>query len=188
MSKADGQKELEKKAQIHSERLVTAKTFAVRKDILIFDNLPPYEWYIVEHKGAVAMVPVTENGHILLIKQWRRAIEKIIYELPAGCLDLGESKETCAQRELQEEVDHKAKELIYLGPLYSTPGYSTETLHLFVAKGLIPSSLDGDDHEAIDVEEIPLEKCLQMIDSGEICDAKTVAGLLRYERWLTQDA
>lgn len=177
-------KKLEEKARVESQTLVKGKVFSLKQDILHFEDLPAQHWYIIEHPGAVAMIPVTFNGNLLLIKQWRRPVQKIIYEIPAGCIDEGEPLEQCAQRELQEEIDYRANELISLGSFYSSPGYSNEKVHLFIARGLVASSLDGDEHEAIDIEEIPLSQSLEMIDRGEIQDAKTILALLRYERWI----
>jgi len=179
---------LEEEARVESQVLLESKVFSVKHDILYLEGLPTQNWYIVQHPGAVAMIPVTKKGDLLLIKQWRRPIQKIIYEIPAGCLQEGEPVEECAQRELQEEIDYKAKELISIGSFYSSPGYSTETVHLFIARELVPSSLDGDEHEAIDVEQIPVNRCLEMIDHGEIQDAKTILALLQYERWTYSNA
>lgn len=179
---------LEEGARVESQTLMESKVFSVKHEVLYFKGHPTQNWYIIQHPGAVAMIPVTKNGDLLLIKQWRRPIQKIIYEIPAGCLQEKEPIEECAQRELQEEIDHKATELISIGSFFSSPGYSTETVHLFIAKDLVPSSLDGDEHEAIDVEQIPLNLCLEMIDRGEIQDAKTILAILQYERWIRSNA
>lgn len=178
------QQKLETSAKVQSREVYRGKLFTIQQDILQFDSLPSHQWDVVIHPGAVAMIPVVNNDHIILIQQWRRAIGKIIYEIPAGTLDDGESPLECAQRELQEETGFKAGSLIPIGGLHSAPGFCTEYLHLFIAKQLTESSLDGDDHEAIDVIEMSLEKALSMIDTCEIDDAKTICGLLRYERWL----
>lgn len=178
------QKALEEGAEVEEIELYQGRVFSLRHETLHFKDHPSYEWDLIIHPGAVAIIPVQNNGNLLLIKQWRRPIKKIIYEIPAGTLDEGEAPLPCAQRELQEEVDHKAGSMIPFGGFYSTPGFCTEYVHLFIAKDLTPSSLDGDAHEAIDVEEIPLEKALEMVDSGMIDDLKTITGILKYKRWL----
>ncbi len=177
------QKALEATAKVDSNEVYRGVLFSVKQDILHFEELPPHQWDTIIHPGAVAIIPVTKDGNLLLIQQWRRAVEKIIYEIPAGTLDKGEAPLICAQRELQEETGFKATTLTPLGGFYSAPGFCTEYLHLFVASGLSPSPLAGDDHEAIDVLEVPLKNALEMIDSNVIDDAKTITGILRYERW-----
>lgn len=188
MNNSEKQQKLEEAAKVESEMLISSKFFKIRREILHFPDHPPHEWMVIDHPGAVAMIPVADDGDLILIRQWRRPIEKIIYEIPAGCIDPGESLETCAQRELQEEVNYKAQSLIPLGAVYPAPGYSNEKLHFFIAKGLEESSLDGDIHEAIDVEKLSLERCLQLVDSGNIDDAKTITAILRYDRWLKTHA
>ncbi len=178
------QKELESRAVIESETVYEGEIFSVRHDILNFESKPPHDWFIVVHPGAVAAIPINADGKLVLIKQWRRAIEQIIYEIPAGTLDKGESPLDCIDRELQEEIGYRAKTLIPLGGYYPTPGFCDEYVHLYIAKDLSESSLPKDIHEAIDVVEVELEEALALIDSNQIQDGKTVAGILRYARWL----
>ncbi len=188
MEKSLQQKELESRASVKSKELYKGKIISLRRDTLQFDAHPPHDWYIITHPGAVAAVPVNNDGKLILIQQWRRAIDQIIYELPAGTLDDGEKVLECMQRELREEIGYKADTLISLGGLYPSPGFCTEYIHLFIAQGLSPSTLPKDLHEAIDVIEVELDDALKLIDSGEIQDAKTVSGILRYKRWLKTNA
>lgn len=184
MKNSNKQKELESSAHIESEWIHKGKIFSLRRDHIQFESCPPHDWDIIVHPGAVAIIPIANNGNLILIHQWRRAIGKIIYELPAGTLEENEPPLACAQREIQEEIGYKAKNLIPLGGLYSAPGFSTEYIHLFIATELEESRLPQDTHEGIDVEEISLEKALNLIDIEEIDDAKTIAGISRYQRWL----
>lgn len=177
------QKEIESKAKKQTEEIFNGRRISVHRDTLQFPD-HSHQWEMVLSPEAVAAIPVMKNGKIILIQQWRRTIEKIIYELPAGVLEPGESPLKTIERELQEEIGYHAASLIHLGGFYSTPGFCTEYIHLFVAKDLTPSSLPGDLHEAIDVVEIGLEDALGLIDSNEIQDAKTIAGLLWFQRWL----
>lgn len=188
MSNSEKQQELEAAAKVEKAPLLSCKIFDVRLETLHFPDGSLCEWTVIDHPGAVAMIPVDTDGNLLLIQQWRRPVKKILIEIPAGCIDPGESLEQAAQRELQEEVGVKADELIPFGSVYPVPGYSNEQLHFFLARGLTRSSLEKDMHEAIDVAPTPLSEALEMIDSGEIEDAKTIMALLRYERWKSRHA
>lgn len=184
MENSKRQQELESQALIKSEWLYKGKIFSLRQDTLQFPENPSFLWDIIIHPGAVAVLPITKNGTLLLIHQWRRPINQIIYELPAGTLEERETPLKCAERELQEEVGYKANQFIPLGGLYSAPGFCTEYIHLFIAKNLEKSELPKDIHEAIDLVEISLESALNLIDNEEIKDSKTICGILRYKRWL----
>jgi ADP-ribose pyrophosphatase len=138
---------------------------------------------LVDHPGAVVIVPIDPKGRLLLIRQWRRAVEEIILELPAGKLEPEEDPLFCAQRELQEEVGYKAGRLTKLSSFYSAPGFCNERLHLFVAQDLLPSTLAADDDEGIDVVPTYLPEAIQMIEDGTLADAKSIAGILHYQLW-----
>lgn len=178
-SNAEKQAALESAATIQSHMIHEGNFIAVRRDEIDYPNGVHKTWDIVLHHGAVAIVPITKNGDLILIEQWRRAIGKITLELPAGVIDPGESPEITAQRELQEEIGKKAGSLEYLGPYYSSPGVYTEVVHLFVARDLEESQLHGEDTHEIDIKVVPYEKALQLIQDGTICDAKTALGILR---------
>lgn len=133
---------------------------------------------IVEHGEAVVLVPVDDQGRVLLVRQYRKAIERLLLELPAGGVDPGETPEQAALREMQEETGFLPGKLEALGGFYIAPGYSQEYLHLFLATNLSPSSLDADDDEDIEVVPTTWEEIPGLLESGAICDAKSVAGLL----------
>lgn len=132
---------------------------------------------VVEYAGAVAIVAVNEKGELLLVRQYRHAVGKTLLEIPAGKLEPGEEPMASARRELLEETGCEAERLIKLISFYSTPGFTTEELHLFLATGLSLKEQHLDDDEFIDVETVPYERALEMIWTGEICDAKSVAGI-----------
>lgn len=178
------QKELENQASLTSKEIYKGRVFSLQCDTLQFKNEPAHDWDIIIHPGAVAAIPVNQAGKLILIQQWRRATKEIIYELPAGVLEPAESPLSCIQRELQEEIGYRADTIIPLGGFYTAPGFCNEYIHLFIAKDLSPSSLPGDAHEAIDVVEMDLTEALHLIDSNAIKDAKTIAGIFRYTRWL----
>lgn len=138
---------------------------------------------IVSHPGAVAILPIDAEGRLLLIRQWRRAVEQVLIEVPAGTLEPGEAPDVCAQRELQEEVGFKASHLIPLGLMYTCPGFCTEKIYLYLAEGLSYSPLPGDEHEVIDQLPVTLDQALKMVDEGVITDSKTITALFHYIRY-----
>lgn len=176
----------EKSAHIERKVIYQGKTIALRNDILLDQGKPIRKWDIVEHPGAVVMVPITNEGKLILVKQWRRAVQEIILELPAGTLEQGEPPELCAQRELQEEIGFRAKKMTSLGGFYSAPGFCSEYLHLFLAQDLEESALDADGDEAIDLVVVNIDQVWKMIAEGKIRDAKTIAGIACYEKWIRQ--
>lgn len=135
---------------------------------------------VAKHPGGAVVVPVFENGDVLMIKQYRYPIDKIIYELPAGKLDPDEDPEYCARRELEEETGYKANRFEKLTAFYTTPGFCTERLHIYLATGLsnLPGGQSLEEGEAsISIERIRLAEALDMIASEEIVDGKTIVGL-----------
>ncbi|MCI0382312.1 MAG: NUDIX hydrolase [Chlamydiae bacterium] len=177
------QQKLEESALLEKKQVWKGVIFSLREDRLKWPSGNSHKWDVIEHPGAVAIIPVDQKEQLILIQQWRWAVKEILYEIPAGTLEEGETPIECAQRELQEEIGHKSEMLISLGGFYTAPGYCTEFIHLFLAKNLIKSSLDGDDHEGIDLVEINLSKALELIDQHKIKDVKTISGILQYERW-----
>lgn len=137
---------------------------------------------IVEHADCIAVIPIDANGDILLVKQYRKAVDKELLEIPAGGIDPGESADEAVRREMQEETGYFPGKLEKLGGFYSTPGYCTEYLYLYVVSELTPGKLFAEDTEAIRIIPTPVEKIVELIDSGAICDSKSVAGLLLFLR------
>jgi ADP-ribose pyrophosphatase len=146
-------------------------------------SLGPVHTDIVTHPGAVAIIPVNDKGEILLIRQWRRAVEQVLIEIPAGTLEPNEAIEACAQRELQEETGFRANSLSFLGTIHTCPGFCTEKIHLFLGFDLSYAPLPGDDHEVIDQLPLSIDAIFEKIDSGHITDAKTIAAILYYLHW-----
>lgn len=136
---------------------------------------------MVRHSGASAVVPVLEGGknpRVLLIRQYRYAADGYVYEVPAGRLDPGEAPESCASRELREETGYTATSLRQLTAIYTTPGFTDERIHLFVAEGLMLGSSDREADEFLELHPVPLSEAVAMIQTGEIVDAKTSVALL----------
>lgn len=136
----------------------------------------------VEHPDCIVVVPVDEEGNVLLVRQFRHPVNRTLLELPAGGIEKGETPEDAVRRELQEEIGYLPGRVESLGGFYSAPGFCTEYLYLYLATELTPSRLVASDTEEIEVVKVPLKKIPDLISSGQICDAKSVAGLLRYLR------
>jgi ADP-ribose pyrophosphatase len=184
--KSAAQERLEKSSPTQRQEIYRGKTITLRCDTQKKVDGSLKKWDIVVHPGAVVLIPITAKQEILLVKQWRHAIDKRILELPAGTLEVGEEPHVCAQRELQEETGFRANQIIPLGGFYSAPGFCTEYLHLFLALDLESDPLPADDDEKIDLYPVSFEKAEKMIKSGEIYDAKTIAGIQRYAHWSSQ--
>lgn len=132
---------------------------------------------IVEHPGAVAIIPRLANNRILLVKQYRRAAKRKMMEIPAGTLERGESPTSCARRELAEETGYAPKRLTSLFSCFLAPGYSTEKIHFFLATNLVLKKIEHPQDEVIETRAMRLDECLRAILDGKIQDAKTVCGL-----------
>ena len=144
---------------------------------------------LIRHKGASAVVPLIGNLDdpdpvVVLIHQYRYAAGGLIYEIPAGIPFDGEDWQDCAQRELEEETGYVAQDLTEFGQIFTTPGFTNEVIHLFLASGLSVGEVQRDRDEFIEVVEIPLSEALRMVEDGMIQDSKSLAGLLYVERFL----
>jgi ADP-ribose pyrophosphatase len=138
---------------------------------------------IVEHPGAVVIVPLTEAGEVVLVRQYRKAIGRVTWELPAGTLEPGEEPAACARRELKEETGLEASEWHPVIEFYSSPGFCTEKMYLFRARGLSQGPAATDPDERISCGRFLLDEALEMARRGEIADAKTLVGLLAAKYW-----
>jgi ADP-ribose pyrophosphatase len=135
---------------------------------------------IVEHGDCVAIVPIDADGNVILVSQFRKPVEKELLEIPAGGIEPGEDPVTTVRRELREEIGYLPRKVDRLGGFYSTPGYCTEYLYLYLATDLVPSPLQAEDTENIRLVRMPVSQVLSLITSGTICDAKSIAGLLTF--------
>ena len=135
---------------------------------------------IVRHPGGAAALPVMDDGRLMLIRQFRPAAESFIYEVPAGRLEPGEHPAGCVSRELEEEIGFHPEQLEPLGYVYSSVGFCTEKIYLFVARNLRPAQIAHEADEYIESLVVSLEEALAMIADGKITDAKTQIALLRY--------
>ena len=137
---------------------------------------------IVQHNGGAAILPVEEDGTLVLIRQWRYPLGHELVEIPAGRIDEGDDPESAARRELEEEAGLQAGRVDSLGSMLPAPGYTTERIHLFLARELtvVPQRLEED--ERVEIVRMSLDEALAAVDRGEIDDGKTVVALLRYAR------
>ena len=132
----------------------------------------------IKHPGAVAVVPITQEGNIVLVRQYRYPIGNVLLEVPAGKLDKGEDPDTCAFRELEEETGYVAKSIKRIASIYTTPGFTDEVIHLYIAENLTLSNPHPDEDEFLDVEIYSKEEIKTMIADGRINDAKSMLALL----------
>ncbi len=165
---------------VSSRRLFEGRAFNVRIDTVLTVDGRESTREIVEHSACIAVIAVDAGGDILLVRQYRKAVEKELLEIPAGGIDPGEDPETAVRRELQEEIGYFPGRVKRLGGFYSSPGFCTEYLYLYLATELKPSRLYAEDTPGIETVRVKPEEVRRMIDSAEICDSKSVAGLLYY--------
>jgi ADP-ribose pyrophosphatase len=159
-------------------KLYSGKIFDVVLEEVTLPNGVFKHREIVRHPGAAAMVPLLEDGRVVLIKQYRHAVGDFVWEIPAGTLEPGEDPLGCAQRELVEEIGYEADAFDRLTEIWPAPGYTDEHIRIFLATGLTEAKQELEDDEVLETRPTPLNKCLEMIKSGEIQDAKTIVGLL----------
>lgn len=139
------------------------------------------EWDFIHHDGAAAVVAVTKEGKLLMVRQYRNALDRYTLEIPAGKLDEpDEPKIECAYRELEEETGYYTEKLEYLLSIHTTVAFCDEAIDVFLARDLIPSKQNLDDDEEITVEEWELSELMELIYTGKMTDAKTVASILAY--------
>ncbi|MCI9047651.1 MAG: NUDIX hydrolase [Hungatella sp.] len=138
-------------------------------------------WDFIHHDGAAAVLPVADDGKILMVRQYRNALDRDTLEIPAGKLDKpDEPKIECAYRELEEETGYRTEDMEYLMSVNTTVAFCDEAIDIFVARNLIPSKQHLDEDEVIDVEAWELKDLLELIYSGKMTDAKTVAAITAY--------
>lgn len=137
---------------------------------------------VIRHDGGAAIVPISDNGEIYMVRQYRKPVETQLLEIPAGKLDKGEKPIVCASRELKEETGLEAKNMKHLIDLHCAPGYSSEKIYIYVATDLIEGEACADEGEFISTEKHPINDLVKMVVNKEITDAKTVVGILLAEK------
>jgi ADP-ribose pyrophosphatase len=167
-------------AKILSQRLVfKGRIIEVREDRVIEPAGHEALREIVVHPGAVCIVARPTPDQVILIRQYRHATGRELLEIPAGTLHNGEDPLECAHRELEEETGYQAKQMVQRAGFWTTPGFTTEFMHLYEATDLVKTQINPDEDEVIEVEFVDRHVALQMIEDGRIQDAKSILGLLR---------
>ena len=169
---------------VSSEEKFRGKIITVEVDQVAMPDGSLAERELVHHPGGVGIVALTEDEQVVLVKQYRKAIDSVIYEIPAGKLDPKEDHRTCGIRELREETGLTAQNFIYLGFIYPSPGFIDERTYLYLATDLKQGETQPDPDEYLDVVRLPLEQVIEMIMNNDINDAKTVAGILKTVKML----
>ena len=167
---------------LESRKIHDGKVVHLRVDTVLLPSGNTSQREILEHRGAVCIVPVLPDGKIGLIRQWRSAVQEFLYELPAGGLEIGEAPEECAKRELIEEIGFEIGTLSPLFQCYLAPGYSSEMMWGFLGENLTEVGAQPEDDETIEFVPTTLEDALKLIETNEIRDSKTICGILAFFR------
>jgi ADP-ribose pyrophosphatase len=164
---------------LNSEYLYRGHVLKLRLDQVRLPNQRVAAREIVEHRGAVAIIALDANQNVILIRQYRSAAQREMLEIPAGTLEEGEDPALCAARELKEETGYAAAQWESLGHFFSSPGFCTEKMYLYLAQRLTHGTASPEDDESISLVTMPLAQAIQAIEQGEIVDGKTIVGLAR---------
>ena len=170
--------------KLESQTIYQGHIITVTQDTVRLENGDHARREVVHHHGGAAVVPVGENGEVYLVRQFRYPMGRELLEIPAGKLEPGEDPKTAALRELEEECGLTADRVIDLHPIYPSVGYDTEVIYIYLATGLHETECHPDADEFLDRLSCPLDTLVEMVMNGEICDAKTVAGILKAKRYL----
>ncbi len=162
---------------IKTENIFTGKILKLDVETVLLPNNKEAKREIVRHPGAVAILPIYQNREIIFVKQYRKAVNGELLEVPAGKLEYGEIPEDCALRELQEEIGYTARKLTLMGKFYSSPGFSSEIIYVYKAEELISSKLRTDEDEFINIVKYTINDSIKMLEQGLINDAKTAIAL-----------
>jgi len=171
---------------IKSETIFNGKVFDIQVDQIEYDSGNGGVREVVIHNGGAVVVQVKDDGKIILVKQYRYPFQKLLLEAPAGKLEKDEDPLNCAERELTEETGYKANKIIELGKIYTSPGFCSEILHIYLARELSPGAHNREEGEhGMEVLELTLGEIEKMIGNGEIVDAKTICGIYNYKNFLS---
>lgn len=160
-----------------TRNIYTGKVITLNVDTVQLPNGVTVDLETIRHPGAAAVVPVKDDGTVVLIRQFRHAAGGFIYEIPAGKLASGEDPLHCASRELEEEVGYRASTFELLSSIFTAPGFADEVIHVYKATGLTKGRQHLDRDEVLDVIEMPLSEAITRIEDGSIRDGKTIVGL-----------
>jgi len=162
---------------IITRNIYSGKVLVLNIETVTLPNGQRPDMEVIHHPGASAIVPVKDDGTIVMLRQFRHAAGGFIYEIPAGKLDPGEDPLTCAARELEEEIGYRPSQLDFLTSIFPAPGYTDEVIHIYQGTGLIQGTQHLDQDEVLEIIEWPLDKAIAQIYNGTIQDAKSIIGL-----------
>ena len=163
---------------LKSERIYEGKVLNLRVDTVELPDQKYSKREIVEHSGAVGVIGVNDEGKVILVKQYRKAVDDFLIEIPAGKMEPKEDPLECAKREFKEETGYTARDLHLLSEFYTSPGFSNEKIYLYEAVNLSKGSAEPDEDEYIEILEIPFDTAIKKISTGEIQDSKTIIAIL----------
>ena len=170
--------------QIEKKTLYEGLIVNVRRDVAELYNGKRVPREVVEHPGGVAVVPVTADGKVLMVRQYRYPMEEELLEIPAGKLDDGENPLDCAVRELKEETGCRAGKIVDLGPMYPSPGFCRETLYIYLALDLEHGKSELDEDEFLSVEPHAIDELIEKIMANELPDGKSIVGIMKAKEYL----
>ena len=168
-------RELEE-VSLHSEQVFDGHFLRVWRDTVRLPDGAQAQREYIRHSGAVMVVPLLGDGRVLMERQWRTPMRRVMVEFPAGKLDAGESWQACAQRELREETGFRAREWAYIGTINNAISYSDEVIHLAFARGLEAGAQQLDAHEFLELIEVDVDELMDWVRNGRVTDVKTVIG------------
>lgn len=163
---------------LESEKIFRGAVFDIERDRLREENGMEIVRDVVRHPGGAGALPLFDDGRVALVKQYRHPARRELLEIPAGRIEVGETPEECATREVEQEIGFRAGGIEKLAEFYSTPGFCEEKLYVYLATELIPSSQNLDHDELIEIVYLPLAEAVRMVERGEIQDSKTIIALL----------
>jgi len=164
--------------------IYNGRIISVREDTVLLPDKKTSKREIVTHPGAVAVIAMTHKGEIVLIRQFRKPAEEALLEIPAGLFHKGESLKAAAKRELEEETGLAAGRISEVFSAFSSPGYSSEVIHYFLAKDMVKTKQKNDHDEFIDVVIMPVKKAVKLVGDGRVRDNKTIIGIMLAEKWI----
>lgn len=170
---------------VGSETLLTGHFLRVQRDTVALPDGTQATREFIRHPGAVMVVPLLDDGRLLMERQWRHPLQRVLLEFPAGKLDAGEKPLECGRRELLEETGYRATEWAHAGWMHNAPAYSDEGIDVWFARGLVAGPQHLDDGEFIETVAMSPAELDALAGRGELTDAKTLVGLLWFQRWVS---